>query len=205
MSAAELTPVCPACGDGLEPRALRRGGRFVLACPTHRLVDDWSAEDPQLLNCNAARGWMDPEERAWLLTSAFRVFLGEARNKDTLVIVDVSNADHYVQFEYHDGAVYGEVGSRQWDCPDCGNRPLAAEAAWALSLAGFVGGGAHRNYSKDELPMSPLELAALTEALFVAAYAPPPDFELLVQPKWTDTLVKLRLQIELERGGGGLL
>ena len=202
MSAARLGPFCPVCGEDLTPRAIKGDGRWVFSCPTHRHVDDWSGVSPRLLSCDGPPGAMDPEQRAWVLTSAFRVFLGEARDKDTLVIADVSNGDQYVQFEYHDGAVYGEVGSRQWDCPDCGNQPLGAESVWALSLAGFVGGGVHRNYSRDQLPKSPLELAALTEALFVSAYAPPPDFEVFIQPKSADTLAKLRLQMELEREGG---
>jgi len=201
MSNHKQGSVCGLCGETAIPAALKGRGHVVLRCPVHRLLDDWTSDEARPLTCGETFAWMDPEERAWLLTSACRIFLDEATDKGTLVIVDLAHGDQYVQFEYHDGAVYGEVGSRQWDCPDCGNQPLDPDAVWALSLAGFVGGGVHRNYSKDGLPKTALELAALTESLFAAAYGPPADFEILVQHKSPETLARLRLQMELERGG----
>ena len=155
------TPTCPECGRETAQKALKGRGQVIVGCPKHGLIDDWSDEQPRLLSCRGAYGGMDPEERAWLLVRGFQAFLGNPEHGEYILIEDVSRPDEYVQFEHHDGILYAEVGSREWDCAQCGNVPLGADAVWALSLAGFLAGGRRRNYSKDGVTDSPLRLAAL--------------------------------------------
>lgn len=67
----------------------------------------------------------------------------------------------------HDGAIYGEVGSKPWAG---GDRQLRRQAETALACLGFAAAGPKRNYWRDHLPQDARRLACLTELLFGAAY-----------------------------------
>jgi hypothetical protein len=108
-------------------------------------------------------------ERIQLLTEAFQVLLDEGAERAFVVIENADAPDEFVQVQLHDGAVYGEVGSREWDEPA---RPLGDAAVIRLGRANFRGGGPEHNYCRDGLPTAARPLANLVDRLFAAAYGP---------------------------------
>lgn len=110
---------------------------------------------------------MNTNDRIGLYESVIDTFLSRAKEGGHIVLQVHDCADEYVQYAMHGGAVYGEVGSRQWAEPE---RPVPPAGVDGLRRLGFVGGGPERNFAKDELPRSASELAQLTEKLMRTAY-----------------------------------
>ena len=107
------------------------------------------------------------EMRLLLYEKVLRTLLFDSCDHDYVVFTDSRLADRYVQFLVHDGAMYGEVGSRRWIAE---SQALRKESETALGCLGFGGGGSRRNYSRDHLPHDARRLACMTELLFGAAY-----------------------------------
>jgi hypothetical protein len=131
---------------------------------------------------------MDPEERLWVLETAIRFFMVKPEDEDFLVVQSMSLPCNYAQLRYNESTLWGEVCSRQWDCPYCGNRPLSEENEICLSELSFVGGGDHRNFESRSLPRRPAELARLMERALMAAFDEPKDFAIAIYPKRRETL-----------------
>ena len=112
-----------------------------------------------------------PDQRLLLhhyLTSVFQAFLDHATD-NTFVTIEEPDNDQFVQYKLYQSALYGEVGSREWQAPElC--RPLSADARERLAAHGFTHGGPERNYCRDDLARSAPYLADLTLALFEAGY-----------------------------------
>jgi hypothetical protein len=102
------------------------------------------------------------------------------REHDCVIFQDSRDDSRYVQFQVHEAAVYGEVGSRHW-LPE--SEGLRKESVTALGCLGFEGGASRRNFSRDHLPHDPRRLACLTELLFGAAYGDVEDMTPLVQTR----------------------
>ena len=110
---------------------------------------------------------MKQTDRIEALGALFTTFLNKAKDRGFIVLDADSDHDHYAQFKLHDGALLGEVSSRQWHEPE---RPLAPASVAGLAALGFTGGGPEKNFAKDDLPSSPAELARLTDSLLRTAY-----------------------------------
>jgi hypothetical protein len=110
---------------------------------------------------------MNREDRVRLVTKAFEVLLSEATERAFVVIENVDDPDEFAQFQLHDGTVYGEVGSREWNKP---HRPVGDDAVIELGRLNFRGGGPEHNYCCDGLPTMARTLANLVEKVFAAAY-----------------------------------
>ena len=123
---------------------------------------------------------MDRELRLLLYEKELRRFLLDFRDHDYVVFTDSRDDDRYVQYFLHDGAVYGEVGSRRW-IPE--SEGLRKESDTALGCLGFEGGTTRRNYSRDHLPHDARRLACLTELLFGAAYGDVEDVTPLIRTR----------------------
>lgn len=120
------------------------------------------------------------------------------------MIEQLGRPDHYVQFMHHgdDDVLFAEVSSREWG-GSCGDGPLAPESVQALAELGFTGGGPRKNYCRDGVgALTPIELAAMTERLFVVAYRPSADFEVSIQFKRDETLHRLFLRLLFEQSRG---
>jgi len=193
---------CPKCGDECIPKAIKAGLQRIFGCQRHGLVDHWSADVPRMLACQGGVGWMDPEERLWLLERAFEEFAREPVDRDYLLLQDPAARELYVQFMHHgeEGMLYAEVGSREWNCKSCGDRPLPLESVRGLAGLGFQGGGVRKNYSKDGITdLSPIDLALLAEKLFVVAYQARASFEVAVQYRLDMVLERLHARLVFER------
>lgn len=125
--------------------------------------------------CHAAA--MHRDLRLVLYEKELRRLLIECREHDYAVFEDSRDEGRYVQFVIHDGAIYGEVGSRHW-IPE--SEGLGRVSETALGCLGFEGARSRRNYSRDCLPHDARRLACLTELLFGAAYGEVEDMTPLV-------------------------
>ncbi len=110
---------------------------------------------------------MERNDRIAMYEGVLDIFLTRAKEKGWITFETPDDRDQFVQYMRHSGRVYCEVGSRQWTDPE---RPLPPAAVASLAQLGFTGGGPERNFAKDDLPASKMELAVLTDALFKAAY-----------------------------------
>ena len=109
-----------------------------------------------------------PRRRAWL--SIMRSAVCSEVLQGIIWFHDLEAPRHYVQLEvqgHGDGAIYGEVGSREWTLP---TQPLFPGSLAALQTLGFTGGGRGNNYRADGLFPDPHSLAQLTLRLFATAY-----------------------------------
>jgi len=112
---------------------------------------------------------LSAEAQGLALNHAFGCLPGGVAG-DYLVVHDLEAPRHYVQLEvqgHGDGAIYGEVGSREWTLP---TQPLFPGSLAALQTLGFTGGGRGNNYRADGLFPDPHSLAQLTLRLFATAY-----------------------------------
>ena len=122
---------------------------------------------------------LSSEAQGLALNHAFGCLLGGVAG-DYLVVHDLEAPRHYVQLEvqgHGDGAIYGEVGSREWTLP---TQPLFPGSLAALQTLGFTGGGRGNNYRADGLFPDPHSLAQLTLRLFATAYPESEPFLLAV-------------------------
>ncbi len=137
---------------------------------------------------------MNRELRLQLFEKEMRRLLRSEVEHDYLVFCDLRDAERYVQYLRHDGALYGEVGCLQWTP---GDRQLRRESETALGCLGFEGGGRRRNHSRDHLPLDARKLACLTELLFGAAYGETEDLTVIVMTRASREAEQEPPQLEL--------
>jgi hypothetical protein len=109
------------------------------------------------------------KERMVVMEAVLGELLREGENHDWIVFENAAAKDEYVQIMLHDGHLYGEVSSREWEEPV---RPLDEVAISMLAHLGFTGGGPRRNFSRDSLSAHPASTAQLVNRLFASAYGP---------------------------------
>jgi hypothetical protein len=128
---------------------------------------------------NTEMAEIGPEsERNRGLVDCLQLFLDHAGDSQFIVVEDPAHHDRYVQFKRRNGAVYGEVGSREWSSDPSQDQPIAGESRARLAALGFTGGRRRHNYGRDELAQSAPYLGELTLELFEAAYGGPPPVSL---------------------------
>lgn len=144
---------------------------------------------------------MNPEERLWVLVTAVATFLSAPESDDFMIVQTSTLGCNYAELRFSGGRLWAEVCSRQWDCPDCGNRPLDAEQRAALSRLGFVGGGPHWNFFRENISGNRPSHALLIERALMAAFNEPFDFEITVLYKRRSAMEELLRRLSPTRRG----
>ena len=162
----------------------------------HKQISDYLAAQPerkrgdmQALHSMMLR--VMPEARLWFLHTAATVMLNAARG--TFLVIELQGHPcEYAIIDRASGHELGlQIGSREWDCAHCGNRPIPEEAADKLTSLGFAPAGPRVNAWRQNLPSSSRDFAILLERSFLAAYEPPLDFELALYASRLDDYTRL--------------
>jgi hypothetical protein len=84
-----------------------------------------------------------------------------------------------------------QIGSRERDCPYCGNQPIPDDATDRLTSLGFAPSGPRLNAWRQNLPSASRDLAILLERSFLAAYDPSLDFEVALYASGLEDFMRL--------------
>lgn len=174
--------LCPACGDDCFV-GVRAAGVLIGNCPEHGVFTVGGAGRSDL-----GQRRMHPEERMWLIDQALHRFLVDPDTEDFMVLQSSTLPCNYVQFRLNFDDLWGEVCSRQWDCPYCGNHPLSEAAAASINELGYGRDRGKINYETHWLDGPTMELALLADNAMMRAFGEPLDYELGVYFKRADAL-----------------
>lgn len=184
---------CPECDEPASV-GVRVGDVINVRCARH---GTWYAQAPfsfskqELLRIAPRAFGMDPEARLWLLHEAAKVALN-APARAFLVVEVQGHPCEYAILDREPGYELGlQISGRQWDCQSCGNQPLPHDALNRLEVLGFAPAGPHLNAWRADLPQAARGLAVLVEQALVAAYEPPPDFEVALYAATAQDYVRL--------------
>ncbi|MGI8608004.1 MAG: hypothetical protein ACR2MY_02065 [Candidatus Dormibacteria bacterium] len=181
---------CPDCGEGCS-QGVRGRGVLIATCSTHGVFITSRRADRDHLGAE----FMHCEERLWLIERSLERFLIDPDADDFMAIQSSTLPCNQLLFRFVKGGFILEVGSREWDCPVCGNRPLGAEARDALVRLGFERLSAGPNPTALDLPRNRRELAMLADDAMLRAYGEAGDFEVGVYFKRTEVLRDILAQL----------
>lgn len=180
---SETWALCPDCGERCD-QGVRGRGVLVAFCPQHGSY----ATSQRGTRADVGTGSMNCEERLWLIENALTRFLVDPDFDDFMAVQSSTLPCNQLLFRFCEGHFVLEVGSREWDCPVCGNRPLTDDALKGLAELGFRRLPDGPNPAALGLPRDPRRLALLADDAMLCAYGEDPDFEVGVFFKRTAVL-----------------
>jgi hypothetical protein len=177
---ATIAPwICPQCA-GPATIGVRVGGLVNVRCEadgTWYAVAPFSFNQRELLVTAPRPPQMNPEARSWFLHTAAKVMLNAAPGAFLVIELQGHPCEYAIVDRAPDHGIGLQIGSREWDCPHCGNQPILGDATDILTSLGFAPPGPRLNAWHQSLPSASRDFAILLERSFLAAYEPPDDFE----------------------------
>ena len=169
---SESQVMCPECGAACY-QGLRGRYTLIATCPPHGIfvtARNGERED-------AGRGFMNCEERLWLIETALSRFLVDPDRDDFMVLQSSTLACNQVLFRFGAEGFWAEVDCREWNCTSCGNRPLDGAALERLAEVGFHKVTTGPNPVAANLPRDPRAVAMLGDDAMLRAYGEDADYE----------------------------
>lgn len=175
---SESQVLCPECGTTCY-LGLRGPHTLIANCPPNGifLIARNGVRD------DAGRGFMNCEERLWLIETALSRFLVDPERHDFMALQSSTLACNQILFRFGPQGFWAEVDCREWNCTSCGNRPLDAAALERLAELGFHKLPGAPNPAAMDLPRDPRALAMLGDDAMLRAYGEDADYEVGVHFK----------------------
>lgn len=169
---SETQIMCPECGAACY-QGLRGPHTLIATCPPHGIFI--TARNG--MRADAGQGFMNCEERLWLIETALSRFLVEPDRDDFMVLQSSTLACNQILFRFGPQGFWAEVDCREWNCTSCGNRPLDGPALERLAELGFHRLPGRPNPVAADLARDPRSLAMLGDDAMLRAYGEDADYE----------------------------